>query len=112
MSSVLDLDQLRNVTMDDEELMRELLSTLIADTGKQILLLERAVASADVQQCLRVAHYLKGACASVGAAAMASELQEIEHSAAQQDFAICGARVRAISEQLDKLRHEAAALQR
>src|SRR5262249_11879300 len=75
---VLDLEQLKNITMDDADLMREILITLISDTSRQLLALERAVSEADAKETVRVAHYSKGACANVGATSTARILQEIE----------------------------------
>jgi hypothetical protein len=36
--AVLDRDQLREVTLDDDALMREILATRVDDTGRQIVL--------------------------------------------------------------------------
>src|SRR5262245_42795044 len=63
----LDLDQLRNVCLGDEELMRELMSALIEDTSQQIELLRCALDRSDTRECVRVAHYAKCACAKLGA---------------------------------------------
>lgn len=78
---VLDLDQLREVTLEDADLMRELLAALIADTELQLPLLDRAIRGTDLQRCASLAHYCKGACANVGAKAAATVLAELERSA-------------------------------
>lgn len=77
---VLDLEQLKNITMDVADLMREILESLISDTSRQLLALERALGDANAKETLRLAHYSKGACASVGATSTARLLQEIEKS--------------------------------
>ena len=71
---VLDRAQLREVTLEDEALMRELLDALIADTELQMPLLDMAIRRTDLQQCARLAHYCKGACANVGAQAAGTVL--------------------------------------
>ena len=71
---VLDRAQLREVTLEDEALMRELLDALIADTEQQMPLFDMAIRRTDLQQCARLAHYCKGACANVGAQAAGTVL--------------------------------------
>ena len=56
----LDRDQLRDVTMDDEDLMREVLSVLWDDTSAQVPKLEAAVRSRYQEQCVRLAHCSRG----------------------------------------------------
>jgi HPt (histidine-containing phosphotransfer) domain-containing protein len=101
---VLDRKQLRQVTLDDENLMREILETLIDDTSLQIGRLNRAIASADSAECVRVAHYAKGACASAGAISAAALLRRIEGVAAQGDFSACRASLGELEKELNKLR--------
>ena len=79
--TVLDREQLRDITLNDEELMREILTALIDDTSRQIPLLASAIREGDSQKCVRLAHYSKGACANVGAAAAAAVLKTIENQA-------------------------------
>jgi len=43
MTVVLDREQLREVTLEDEDLMRQLLAALIEDTERQMPLLEKAI---------------------------------------------------------------------
>ncbi len=95
---------MRAVTLDDEDLMRELLSALIDDSMRQIQLLADAIRRQDPQATARLAHYSKGACANVGANAAASALEEIERQAARRQFDRCGASLAALSHELDRLR--------
>ena len=53
---VLDLSQLRNVTLDDEVLMREVIRALVSDASQRIEELREAVERADVAACSRLAH--------------------------------------------------------
>jgi len=107
---VLDLKQLQDITMDDEELMREVLTALIDDTGRQLSLLDGAIRQHDMQNCVRLAHYCKGACANVGANRAAATLKQIETDASRGEFALCSAGLQSLQTELDQLRQEVAAL--
>lgn len=109
-SHVLNLEQLREVTMDDLDLMREILSALIDDTSKQIVLLDAAIREGDPVKCARLAHYSKGACANVGAESAADLLKHIEQRAKGGDFGECGVSLSALADEIDRLRSEAATL--
>jgi len=104
--TVLDRAQLRDVTLDDEELMREILSALIDDTSRQIQLLGAAIREQNPQKCMRLAHYSKGACANVGACRAAALLQQIERQAASGGFDGCGESLDRLSEEVERLREE------
>jgi len=108
MSRVLNREQLREVTMDDPELMREILSALIDDTSRQILLLEAAIREADPVKCARLAHYSKGACANVGAESAADLLKHIEQRAHRGEFTECSNSLAALTNEIGRLRSEAA----
>ena len=103
---VLDLEQLREVTLEDEPLMRELLAALIADTELQMPLLNNAILHADGPQLARLAHYCKGACSNVGAKAAATVLAEMERSAKSGAIAECGRQLAALAIEVDRLRAE------
>ena len=93
--------------MDDESLMREILSALIDDTSRQIQLLDQAIREQNPQKCIRLAHYSKGACANVGANRAAALLKQIERNAAASEFQQCGASLGALAREVDLLRAEA-----
>jgi HPt (histidine-containing phosphotransfer) domain-containing protein len=103
---VLDVAQLREVTLEDEALMRELLQALIEDTERQMPLLELAIRRADGQQCARLAHYCKGACANVGAQAAAAVLTQLERDAGNGSMKECGRQLAALAREVDRLRAE------
>jgi HPt (histidine-containing phosphotransfer) domain-containing protein len=106
-ATVLDREQLRDVTLDDEALMREILSALIDDTSRQIPLLDQAIREQNPQKCARLAHYSKGACANVGARRAAAVLKQIERKAAESAFTECGQSLALLSQELELLRAEA-----
>ncbi len=96
--------------MDDPELMREILAELLADTSQQMGLLETAIRAQNTAQCMRLAHYSKGACASVGAKRAAGMFKQIESKAAGGDFSECGESLASLAYEMDLLRNETAAL--
>ena len=107
---VLDRSQLRNVTLNDEALMREVVSALVNDASEQIEELRLAVQRTDFQVCRRVAHGLMGACSNVGAASMAALFCAVEISAAAGDVSVCHSSVDELMVELEKLRHEAGSI--
>jgi HPt (histidine-containing phosphotransfer) domain-containing protein len=107
---VLDRKQLQEATMDDEELIREILAALIEDTSRQAHLLAAAIREEDGAKCARLAHYSKGACANLGAISAASLLQNIETRAEAGDFAQCSASLVALYNAIARLRVEAGVL--
>ena len=90
--------------------MREVLSALIDDTSRQLVLLNGAIRQQDPQSCMRLAHYSKGACANVGANRAAAILKQIEEDAARSAFDRCSASLESLVEEVEHIRHEAAAL--
>ena len=108
---VLDRAQLRDVTLDDEDLMREIVAALIEDTSRQMPILESAIRAEDSQKCVRLAHYSKGACANVGANAAAAVLKQIERNAADHEFHECRASFANLAAEIERLRFEAFAMQ-
>jgi HPt (histidine-containing phosphotransfer) domain-containing protein len=104
--AVLDREQLREVTLDDEDLMRMLLCALIEDTEKQIPLMELAIQQTDGPQCARLAHYCKGACANVGAAASAAVLKRLEYFANEGSLDECSTQLAMLTAEVERLRAE------
>jgi HPt (histidine-containing phosphotransfer) domain-containing protein len=109
-TAVLDREQLRNVTMDDADLMREIVAALIDDTSRQLGKLGQAIAARDTEACVRTAHYSKGACANAGARLAAGILGDIEFKAHQLDFDGCHESLTTLESALENLRIEARTL--
>jgi HPt (histidine-containing phosphotransfer) domain-containing protein len=108
-TSVLDHEQLRDITMCDKDLMREILTALIEDTSRQVQLLASAICRQDAQCCVRLAHYSKGACANVGANRAAALFQQLERNAAAGAFHQCRDDLQTLPGEIDLLRNEAVA---
>jgi HPt (histidine-containing phosphotransfer) domain-containing protein len=105
---VLDREQLQNVTLDDRQLMRDILGALIDDTSRQIGLMELAIREQDSRRCARLAHYSKGACTNCGANAAAAVLIEIERSAASGEFGRCRESLLGLLQEVERLKTAAA----
>jgi HPt (histidine-containing phosphotransfer) domain-containing protein len=108
--TTLDRDQLRDITLDDQSLMREIVGVLIEDTTRQLVLLQAAIQDEDITRCIRLAHYSKGACANVGASSAAALLKDIESNAADRDFHRCQAALTQLAHEVDLLRTAAVSL--
>jgi len=106
-TAVLDRGQLRDITMNDEALMREIIGVLVDDTSRQIQLLDQAIREEDAQRCMRLAHYSKGACANIGANRAATLLKEMERQAAAHSFDACAESLRTLTVEIERLRSEA-----
>jgi len=109
-TAILDRDQLRDITLDDPELMREVVSMLIDDTSHQMQQLDSAIREHDAPECKRLAHYSKGACANVGANAAAALFRRIEANASSGDFTGCVDAFTILKREIELLREEAANL--
>jgi len=107
---VLDFSQLRNVTLNDETLMREVVGALVSEVSQQIESLNRAVERGDAKACVKVAHSAHGACGNVGAASIAAVFSSIERQAADGDLSLCRSSVKTLSLELEKLRREVDSL--
>ncbi len=106
-TTALDWERLREVTLGDADLMREVLAALIEDSSRQIQLLAAAIGQRDGEKTKRLAHYSKGACATVGARAAAAALLEIERRAARSEFEGCSASLALLAQEVERLRAEA-----
>jgi HPt (histidine-containing phosphotransfer) domain-containing protein len=101
---ILDREHLRAITLEDEDLMRELLAALIVDTEQQLPLLDVAIRNTDGALCARLAHYSKGACANVGAKAAAEVLTRLERNAKSGAMEECSRQLAALAMEVDRLR--------
>ena len=62
----------------DSKFLRELISIYLEDTPKQLIKLEKAIASQDAGQVVHAAHTIKGSSGNFGATAFARLAQEME----------------------------------
>ncbi len=110
MSTILDTAQLEDVTMGDAELMREIMHELVVDTATQLENLRLALVAGDQLRSARVAHSAKGACANLGARALADLFLTVERKAGQGDMNTCHASLPQLAGELDRLRERIQSL--
>jgi HPt (histidine-containing phosphotransfer) domain-containing protein len=108
--AVLDHKQLNDITLDDATLMRSLLCALIEGTSAQLTALRNAIDAGNGEDCRRLAHCAKGACANLGAAAAAAVFASLERTAESGDFSHCRVSLKHLEFELERLRNAAATL--
>jgi hypothetical protein len=106
----LDLEQFRNLALDDRQLMREILGALIDNTARQAGLVEASIYHREGQRILRLTRTAARACSDVGANAAAAALKAIGRNAALEQYEACRLSLEALRRELGKLREEATAL--
>ena len=79
--SHLDWSYLHILSDSDHDFEITLLELFLQDCQEQLEQLKEAIAQSNVQQIEKLAHYIKGASANVGAQYMHYYAQEIEHQA-------------------------------
>jgi HPt (histidine-containing phosphotransfer) domain-containing protein len=105
-SPVLDMSQLKSITLEDLDLMREIVSALVEDTHFQINLLRDALDRVDMRECARVAHSARGACGNVGAVTLAALFTEVEREAKQGNISDCRTALMHLANEVEKLRSQ------
>ena len=107
---VLDVEQLRTLTLNDPRLMREILLALIEDTSRQASLLADALRDRDPGRLGRLARSSARACDNLGAYRGAGVLRSIERGAASADYPACRAAMESLKAEFERLAAEVAAL--
>ena len=77
---VINPERLQEVSMGDDEFLRELIDLYLSDAPTQMQALERAVSSQDTSAVSVAAHKLKGSCGNVGAEGLVTLCQKLEAS--------------------------------
>ncbi len=103
---ILDQKQLREVTLNDPVLIREILTALLEDASDKVEQIGGAIAEGNADSCRRLAHSSKGACANLGAFALAWKLNEMEDMAARGEIAACSRSLGSLAMELERLRIE------
>jgi HPt (histidine-containing phosphotransfer) domain-containing protein len=105
---ILDREELRNITLDDRQLMSEILWALIDDANRHAGAIESAIRERDPARAVRIARFAGRACANVGAGAAAESFRRVERLAASGAFDACRDRMAELRKAIDQLRKEAA----
>lgn len=87
-SSVIDplaIENLRALNPgDNDEFLREIAGIFLEDTPQRIAELEQSLAAADIAKFTRAAHSIKGSSANLGAMALRTTAEKLEHHARTQ----------------------------
>ncbi len=84
--SVIDFEQLHQLSGQDPEFELELLQLFIEDSLTQLEILGTAIANQDTESIRNIAHYLKGASANLGANSMYRSAFQLETAARDQQL--------------------------
>ncbi len=84
---VIDLQAIENLRAlnpgDEDEFLREIVQIFLADTPQRIAELEQSLTAGDVPKFARAAHSVKGSSANLGAMALRSVAEKLEHHSRQ-----------------------------
>ena len=75
---ILDLKEVMERVQDDKELLLELFDIFITDYSEKRKLLEKAVATNDIDQVISIGHSLKGATGNISAKLMRGTFAKLE----------------------------------
>lgn len=84
--SVINLEQLHQLSGQDPEFELELLHLFIEDSVNQLKILKAAIANQDAESVRNIAHYLKGASANLGANSMYHSAFKLEGAAREHQL--------------------------
>ena len=85
-SSVLDLEQLKEITDGDTEIMEEAVNMFIEDTPAQLEKMNDAFFDEDFEEIRKIAHYLKGGGANIGFNVIEESARSLEQNAKDNDI--------------------------
>lgn len=79
------IENLRALNPDDnDEFLREIVIIYLEDTPLRLTELDQSLAAADVPKFTRAAHSIKGSSANLGATAVRTVAEQLEHQSAKQ----------------------------
>lgn len=112
--SVIDPQAIENLRAlnpgDNDEFLREIAGIFLEDTPQRIAELDQGLVSGDQAKFTRAAHSIKGSSANLGAMALRSAAEKLEHKARTAGLADVGDLVSQVKAQFDRARAELAAL--
>jgi len=105
---VLRPEQLRDVSSDDADVIRELVSAFFSGAGGWVAALDVAISSEDSEQVSRNAHALKGSAANLGAGRLQRTARSLETAGDAENWAAAADAFDALREELEHLKDELA----
>ena len=80
------LDRIREATLNDEEFIGELIDLFLEDSPNQLDALRQAVESSHVEHAAEAAHRLKGASGNMGADSLSALCRQLEEYGLGQEL--------------------------
>lgn len=103
-TETLDLEDLRQLTSDNQELMNEILLALIEDSEQQATALDAALKEGSASKVAQVARQAARTCMNVGANSVAEAFRAVERSAGLSDLSCCAVALDTVRAQVKSLR--------
>lgn len=100
------LEELRQYSDKDHDLVQELIQIFLADSPMQLLSLQDALRDENWTEVERRSHRLKGSAGSIGAVRLRELCEEIELHARQRDLAAPGETATRIWNELEALKQQ------
>lgn len=85
-SKIIDIDGLLHRAMDDRDFAKDILTDYLSETPEMLTELKKSVNISDINNCISMAHKIKGASASAGANSVKIISENIEEFAKNSDI--------------------------
>jgi CheY-like chemotaxis protein/HPt (histidine-containing phosphotransfer) domain-containing protein len=99
----IDLDDFREITGDDADLMAQMLQAFRADAPRHVTRITEGIAASDAGMVRDAAHTLKGAAGAIGARAMRELAEELEAAGRAGDLAPTGPAFSALAPEMRRV---------
>lgn len=104
--SIINNDRLVEVSMNDQEFLKELLQATIQSSLDEIKKIEQAQISLDFDLCRERAHALKGVALNIGAEDLAEAASRYQKVFEEKDLSHILEYFQALGSEVENLRHE------
>jgi HPt (histidine-containing phosphotransfer) domain-containing protein len=112
--SVIDPQAIENLRAlnpgDNDEFLREIAGIFLEDTPQRIAELDQGLVAGDLSKFTRAAHSIKGSSANLGAMALRTAAEKLEHQCRTGGFNDVGALVSQVKVEFNRAQTELAAL--
>ena len=105
-SLIIDPESIENLRAlnpgDEDEFLREIAGIFLEDTPQRIAELEQSLAAGDLSKFTRAAHSIKGSSSNLGAMALRSAAEKLEHQARSSGLADIGSLLNNVKTEFDR----------
>ncbi len=112
--SVIDLQAIENLRAlnpgDNDEFLREITGIFLEDTPLRIAELDQSLVAGDVSKFTRAAHSIKGSSSNLGALALRSAAEKLEHEARTAGLAHVAGQIAQLKHEFERARAALSAL--